>query len=118
MTQQPLLAERYRIEDEIGSGGMAVVYRAKDELLERTVAIKLLRRDFSKDNDFRERFKQEAKAAANLSHPNIVTVYDFGLDDRHLFIVMEYLPGEDLKTIVGKRGALPIPEALWHAEAH
>ncbi len=112
MTQQPLLAERYRIEDEIGSGGMAVVYRAKDELLERTVAIKLLRRDFSKDNDFRERFKQEAKAAANLSHPNIVTVYDFGLDDRHLFIVMEYLPGEDLKTIVGKRGALPIPEAL------
>ncbi|HSB65417.1 MAG TPA: protein kinase [Anaerolineales bacterium] len=112
MSSQALLNNRYQIEGRIGSGGMADVYRARDLTLERTVAIKLLRDDFSKDPAFRERFRQEAKAAANLSHPNIVTVHDFGFDETQIFIVMEYIPGTDLKTILESRGKLPIDEAL------
>ena len=91
---------------------MAVVYRARDLMLERPVAVKVLREDFSRDEGFRERFRQEARAAANLSHPNIVTVHDFGLDAGRLFIVMEYLPGTDLKTYQGQRGRVSIDEAL------
>jgi serine/threonine-protein kinase len=75
-----LLNNRYQLESRMGSGGMAVVYRARDLMLERTVAVKVLREDYSTDPAFRERFRQEAKAAANLSHPSIVTVHDFGLD--------------------------------------
>lgn len=97
MAEERLLSERYRIEEKLGAGGMAVVFRAQDMLLERTVAIKILRQDFSQDPTFRERFRQEAKAAANLSHPNIVTVFDFGLDQQHLYIVMEHLPGTNFK---------------------
>jgi serine/threonine protein kinase len=107
-----LLNNRYLLEGRIGSGGMAQVYRARDQMLERTVAIKLLREDFSKDPSFRERFRQEAKAAANLSHPNIVTVHDFGFDEKQIFIVMEYIPGTDLKTILENRGSLGVEEAL------
>jgi serine/threonine protein kinase len=106
------LSNRYQIEGRIGSGGMAEVYRARDLTLERTVAIKLLRDDFSKDPTFRERFRQEAKAAANLSHPNIVTVHDFGFDQKQIFIVMEYIPGTDLKTILASRGSLGVDESL------
>src|SRR5512136_3235454 len=73
MSTPGLLNNRYRIEGRIGSGGMAEVYRARDLMLERVVAVKLLREDFARDPAFRERFRQEAKAAANLSHPNIVT---------------------------------------------
>lgn len=91
---------------------MAVVYRAHDQLLERPVAIKLLRHDYSQNEGFRERFRQEARAAANLSHPNIVTVHDFGFDNGRLFIVMELVPGTDLKTILKQRGRLPIQEAI------
>jgi serine/threonine protein kinase len=112
MSDQGLLNNRYQIEGRIGSGGMAEVYRARDLMLERPVAIKLLRDDFSKDPAFRERFRQEAKAAANLSHPNIVTIHDFGFDDRQIFIVMEYIPGTDLKTILASRGKLRLEEAL------
>jgi serine/threonine-protein kinase len=108
----PLLNERYQITEQLGEGGMAVVYRARDLMLERSVAIKVLRKSFSADPDFRERFRQEAKAAANLSHPNIVTVHDFGLDEKHLFIVMEYLPGTDLKTMLKRRGRFNEDEAL------
>ena len=104
MPERVLLNNRYQLEDRLGTGGMAMVYRARDLMLERTVAIKLLRADFSKDQEFRERFRQEARAAANLSHPNIVTVHDFGLDEDQLFIVMEYVPGTDLKTILQQRG--------------
>lgn len=89
-----------------------MVYRAHDLMLERTVAIKVLRKDFSSDPEFRERFRQEAKAAANLSHPNIVTVHDFGLDADRLFIVMEFVPGVDLKTILQRRGRFGISEGL------
>jgi eukaryotic-like serine/threonine-protein kinase len=112
MSSPGLLNNRYQIEGRIGSGGMAEVYRARDLMLERTVAVKLLREDFSQDPAFRERFRQEAKAAANLSHPNIVTIHDFGFDDQQVFIIMEYIPGTDLKTILDSRGKLNIEEAL------
>ena len=79
-----LLNNRYQIEKNLGNGGMAVVYRARDLTLERVVALKVLREDFSSDPAFRERFRQEATAAANLAHPNIVTVHDFGLDNERL----------------------------------
>ncbi len=112
MTEPTLLNNRYRLEHRLGSGGMAVVYQARDLTLERTVAIKVLREDFSADSAFRERFHQEAKAAANLTHPNIVTVHDFGLDAGRLFIVMEYVPGTDLKTILQQRGRFTVEEAM------
>ncbi len=112
MSTPSLLNNRYQIEGRIGSGGMAEVYRARDLMLERTVAIKLLKEDFSTEASFRERFRQEAKAAANLSHPNIVTIHDFGFDDKQIFIVMEYVPGTDLKTILAHRGSLSIDETL------
>ena len=112
MSTPGLLNNRYQIEGRIGSGGMAEVYRARDLMLERTVAIKLLREDFSQDPAFRERFRQEARAAANLSHPNIVTIHDFGFDDQQIFIVMEYIPGTDLKTILDSRGKLNVDETL------
>jgi len=105
MNTPGLLNNRYQIEARIGSGGMAEVYRARDLTLERSVAIKLLKEDFSTESSFRERFRQEAKAAANLSHPNIVTIHDFGFDDKQIFIVMEYVPGTDLKTILERRGS-------------
>jgi len=112
MNAPGLLNNRYQIEARIGSGGMAEVYRARDLMLERSVAIKLLKEDFSTESSFRERFRQEAKAAANLSHPNIVTIHDFGFDDKQIFIVMEYVPGTDLKTILERRGSLSVEEAL------
>lgn len=89
-----------------------MVYRAYDRMLERPVAIKILRQDFSNDEAFRERFRQEARAAANLSHPNIVTVHDFGFDSGRLFIVMEYVPGTDLKTMIKQRGKFETEEAI------
>jgi serine/threonine protein kinase len=108
----PVLGNRYQLIQTLGSGGMAVVYRARDLMLERPVAIKILRQDYSKDIAFRERFRQEARAAANLSHPNIVTVHDFGLDNGRLFIVMEYIPGTDLKTMIKQRGRFNVDEAI------
>ena len=83
---------------------MAVVYKAKDRMLERLVAIKLLRQDYSNNEEFRKQFHLEAKSAANLSHPNIITVHDFGYDAGRLFIVMEYLPGNDLKSLIRQNG--------------
>jgi serine/threonine-protein kinase len=112
MPELNLLNNRYQLEQRLGSGGMAFVYRARDLMLERTVAIKVLREDFSSDPAFRERFRQEAKAAANLSHPNIVTIHDFGLDAGHLFLVMEYVPGTDLKSMIQKRGHFTVEETL------
>ncbi len=112
MSEPVLLNNRYLLNDRLGSGGMAVVYRAYDQRLERTVAIKILRKNLSNDPAFRERFRQEAKAAASLSHPNIVTVHDFGSDTEQTFIVMEYVPGTDLKTIFETSGRLPVELAL------
>ena len=112
MEMPSLLNDRYQLQDTLGTGGMAVVYKARDLMLERNVAVKVLREDFSKDPAFRERFRQEARAAANLSHPNIVTVHDFGLDQGHLFIVMEYMPGRDLKTLIKQKERFSVSEAL------
>ncbi len=112
MAETRLLNNRYEVVEQIGKGGMAVVYRARDQMLERQVAVKVLREDYSSDATFQERFRQEARAAANLTHPNIVTVHDFGLDNGQLFIVMENVPGTDLKTLLRKRGRFAPGEAL------
>jgi serine/threonine-protein kinase len=105
------LNDRYRLDRKLGEGGMAVVYQAMDLMLDRTIAVKILRKDFSVSTAFQERFKEEARAAANLTHPNIVTVHDFGFDQDRLFIVMEYVPGTDLKQIIKQTGGLPIDQA-------
>ncbi len=112
MAEPRILNNRYELVEVLGRGGMAVVYRARDLMLERLVAVKVLREDYTDDPEFVERFRQEAKAAANLSHPNIVTVHDFGLDNGQLFIVMEHVPGTDLKTLLKKRGRFTADEAL------
>jgi serine/threonine protein kinase len=112
MKESRLLNNRYLILEQLGKGGMAIVYRARDTMLERSVAVKVLRENYSRDPAFLERFRQEAKAAANLSHPNIVTVHDFGLDNGQLFIVMEYVPGTDLKTLIKQRGRFTPEEAV------
>jgi serine/threonine protein kinase len=112
MEEPILLNKRYQLLEPLGKGGMAVVYRARDLMLERLVAVKVLREDFSGDPAFQERFRQEAKAAANLSHPNIVTMHDFGLDNGQLFLVMEFVPGTDLKTLINQRGRFSPEEGL------
>jgi len=112
MEEGALLNNRYRLLQLLGSGGMAEVFRARDAMLERYVAIKVLLPDYTGNQAFQERFRQEARAAANLSHPNIVTVHDFGLDQGRLFIVMEYIPGSDLKSLLRQRGRFAIEEAI------
>jgi serine/threonine-protein kinase len=107
-----LLNKRYQLLEQLGTGGMSNVHRARDLMLERNVAIKILHEDYSKDQSFQDRFRQEARAAANLSHPNIVTVHDFGYDFGQLFIVMEYVPGKDLKSILRQRGRYTVDEAI------
>lgn len=107
-----MLNNRYRLLELVGSGGMAVVYKGVDTLLQRQVAVKVLRESFAGDPAFLARFRREAQAAARLDHPNIVTVYDVGQDgDRH-YIVMEYVDGVDLKTWIRQKGRLSINEAL------
>jgi serine/threonine-protein kinase len=112
MNEGTLLNNRYQLLEQLGSGGMSNVYRARDLMLERSVAIKVLHEQYSNDSAFQQRFRQEARAAANLSHPNIVTVHDFGLDHGQLFIVMEHIPGKDLKTILRQRGRYSVEEAI------
>jgi eukaryotic-like serine/threonine-protein kinase len=112
MEEGAVLNNRYQLLERIGSGGMADVFRARDLMLERTVAIKVLHEHYSEEKGFKERFRMEARAAANLSHPNIVTVHDFGFDNEQLYIVMEHIPGKDLKTILRQRGRYTIEEAI------
>src|SRR5919109_5050725 len=107
-----LIAERYELEELVGKGGMSSVYRARDTLLERTVAIKLLHEHYSRDDDYVERFRREARSAAQLSHPNIVTVIDRGEADGRQFIVFEYVDGQNLKQLVQRQGRLPVRTAL------
>jgi len=107
-----MLGGRYQLVERLGQGGMATVYRARDLNLQRDVAIKILRESLISEPGFRDRFLQEARAAANLSHPNIVTVFDFGQDDGKLYLVMEYVPGTDLKTLIRRQGRLPVREAV------
>ena len=103
---------RYRILAQIAGGGMAVVYKAHDTTLNRVVAVKVLRDTFAQDVDFRARFQHEAQAAANLGHPNIVTVYDYGRDGTQSYIVMEYVEGRDLKTVIRSEAPLLLDRAL------
>ena len=112
MMENVKLNERYRLLTCIGSGGMAVVYQGVDMLLERRVAVKVLRQRFASDPEFLERFQREARAAANLDHPNIVTVFDVGRDDDRHYIVMEYVDGQDLKTVIRRKERLGVAEAL------
>ena len=101
-----LLGGRYQVQDKIGAGGMATVYRGLDEVLGRTVAIKTMLPQYANDPSFAARFKQEAQAAAALQSPYIVSVYDWGKDADTYYIVMEYLRGTDLKSGIRKHGAL------------
>jgi serine/threonine protein kinase len=103
---------RYEVYNRLGTGGMAHVYRARDTNLQRDVAVKVLRDNLIQDPDFLNSFMLEARSVANLSHPNIVTVFDFGHDQSRYFIVMELISGTDLKTLLRRRRVLPILESL------
>ena len=107
-----LLGERYELIEKIGFGGMADIYRALDHQLQRDVAVKILRDPLAKDRSFQESLLHEARLAANLSHPNIVTIFDFGRDEGTLYIVMEYIAGTDLKTLIRRRKRLNPLEAV------
>lgn len=113
MVDNPILNERYKLIEQIGAGGMAVLYKAEDLELGRTVAVKVLRPSLVGDPEFLVRFKREARAAANLSHPNIVTVHDVGQDGPNThYIVMEYVPGQNLKQLIRVQGAFEVDTAL------
>ena len=104
--------DRYQIIRTIGEGGMANVYLAHDLILDRDVAVKILRGDLADDEKFVRRFQREAIAASSLSHPNIVEMYDVGEDDGKYYIVMEYVEGKTLKSLIKKRGGLTLPEVI------
>ena len=110
-----VLNGRYRLESKLGSGGMSTVYLAVDETLERQVAIKVLHREMSDQPDQLERFRREARAVAQLSHPNVVAVIDAGDDAGHPYIVFEYVEGETLKQRIDRLGRLPLDEAAAYA---
>ncbi len=110
-----ILAGRYEIVEEVGSGGMAIVYKAKCRILNRFVAIKVLRTDLKDDADFVRRFNIEAQSAASLTHPNIVSIYDVGTDGDIHYIVMEYVEGITLKEYIDKNGILNWHEAIGYA---
>ena len=101
-----VLGNRYEILEKIGAGGMAVVYKAKCQLLNRFVAVKVLRTDTEMTEDFIKRFKVEAQSAGSLSHPNIVSIYDVGNENNLHYIVMELIEGETLKDIINKMGRI------------
>ena len=107
-----LLNGRYRLLELLGSGGMAVVYKGVDTLLHRPVAVKILREAYASDPAFLARFQREARAAARLDHPNVVTVYDVGQDGNLHYIVMEYVEGEDLKSLIRRVGRLSVEQAV------
>jgi eukaryotic-like serine/threonine-protein kinase len=107
-----LIGNRYKILEPAGHGGMADVYLARDLMLERRVAVKILKHDFSVDESFQSSFLFEARAAANLAHTNIVTIYDFGFESGQPYIVMEYIDGVDFKSLIQERGKIPQAEAL------
>src|SRR4051795_1307566 len=106
---------RYRIVRKLGMGGMANVYLAEDEVLGRRVAIKILNDRHAGDDQFVERFRREAKSAAGLSHPNVVSIYDRGEAEGTYYIAMEYLDGRSLKELIVSRGPAPIPVAIDYA---
>ena len=103
---------RYRVQSHIADGGMASVYLALDTRLDRDVALKVLRRDLAQDEGFASRFRREARSAARLSHPNVVSVFDQGEDDGHMFLAMEYVPGQTLREVMRAEGPLTPRAAL------
>ena len=109
---QGVLDNRYEILERIGGGGMADVYKAHDKILDRVVAVKILHAQLAGDKEFLEKFQMEAQGAARLSHPNIVNIYDVGVEDGMHYIVMEYVDGETLKDKITREGHLSIPESL------
>ena len=109
------LSGRYRLDAQVGTGGMSTVYRAFDATLERRVAIKLMHREIASDSDQLERFRREARAVAQLSHPHIVGVIDAGEDEGRPYIVFEYVEGETLKDRIRRLGRLPVDEAIAYA---
>ena len=123
-----LIADRYELAELVEHGGMSSVYRGRDHLLERNVALKLLHPHFGGDDEYVERFRREARAVAQLSHPNIVTVIDRGASGGQQFIVFEYVDGENLKQLLERTGPLPvrrvvelgiqIADALAYAHEH
>jgi serine/threonine-protein kinase len=109
------LSGRYRLDEKIGAGGMSTVYRARDMTLERDVAVKIMHREIAADSDHLERFRREARAVAQLSHPHIVNVIDAGEDEGRPYIVFEYVEGETLKERIRRVGRLPVAEAVAYA---
>lgn len=112
MLEGHFISDRYLIKKTIGGGGMANVYLAKDTILDREVAIKVLRLEYANDEEFIARFDREAKAATSLSHPNIVNIYDVGEEDHILYMVMEYVDGLTLKEYIRRNGPVPVEKAL------
>jgi tRNA A-37 threonylcarbamoyl transferase component Bud32 len=110
-----VLSGRYRLEAKLGSGGMSTVYLARDQTLDRQVAVKVMHREMSEQADQLERFRQEARSVAKLSHPNVVSVIDAGEDRGHPYIVFEYVEGETLKQRINRDGALAPQEAIAYA---
>ncbi|MBO6303533.1 MAG: Stk1 family PASTA domain-containing Ser/Thr kinase [Selenomonadaceae bacterium] len=111
MTAQ-ILKNRYVLQEKIANGGMAEVYLAEDKLLHRNVAVKILHEEYRKDAEFVGKFHKEAEAAAKLSHPNIVNIYDVGEENGAHFIVMEYVPGDTLKTLIKEKKKIPLADAV------
>jgi len=111
-TSLPIINNRYQISGTIATGGMAVIYKAQDLMLERPVALKILKKDLSDDLSFQNRFRQEARASARLNHPNIVTTFDFGYDRDRLFIVMEYVKGTELKELMSAEEKIATKDAI------
>src|SRR2546429_7692226 len=112
-----VIADRYELEELVGTGGMSSVFKARDRMLDRKVALKVLHEHYLDDDEYVERFRREARAVAQLSHPNIVTVIDRGEADGRQFIVFEYVDGESLKELVQRVGPLPVRRAVELAVA-
>ena len=114
-----VLGKRYEILEKIGTGGMGNVYKAHDRRLDRIVAIKILKLEYNDDSNFIRKFKRESLAAASISHPNIVSIFDVGSetidDDVVHYIVMEYIDGKTLKELINEDGKLPEKRALNYA---
>ena len=119
------MGNRYEILEQLGGGGMAIIYKARDTFLNRMVTIKVLRPEYTSDEDFVKRFRREAQAIASLSHPNIVSIYDVGREADVHYLVMEYVEGDNLKNLIRQQGSIPpeqaveiarqVSEALQHA---
>src|SRR5581483_10347309 len=107
-----VLGGRYELEERVGTGGMSTVYRAHDRLLDRKVALKVLHPQYALDVEYSERFLREARSAAALQHPNIVTVIDRGDHEGRPFIVFEYVAGENLKRFIERENPVPVETAV------